>query len=486
MYALYARQSVEKQDSISVESQLDFCRYETRGEPYMTFVDRGFSGKDTNRPAFERMLEEVRAGKLTKVVVYKLDRISRSILDFSNMMETFRQYGVEFISSTEKFDTSTPIGRAMLNICIVFAQLERETIQRRVADAYAARSKKGFYMGGRVPYGFSREPVVIGGVRTSRFIPVEAECEQIRLMYRMYADPANSLGDVARRLRECGMEHLRGGTWSTPRISELLRSPVYVRADAEVYAFFKGQGTAIVNPAADFTGENGCYLFRGEAKGKSQLAGKELVLAPHAGIISGTLWLRCRRRCLENRRAAQTCKAKNSWLSGKVKCKKCGYALTVAQSATRWKRYFVCSRCARGCPGTGGTVYAEVLEEYLARAIGEKLAEIPALAQFQEPDPADNIRKLRLAALDEEISQLLDKVPDAGKTMMRYLEERVEALDQERAGLLTPPPETPGKRILDHTARWLDAPFSMRQAVVDVLVDVIHIGDGKIEIDWKL
>lgn len=152
--AIYARQSIEKVDSISVESQIDFCRYETRGGNYKEYIDRGFSGKNTNRPAFEEMLSDIEKGLIKKVIVYKLYRISRSILDFSNMMEVFQKYHVEFVSSTEKFDTSTPIGRAMLNICIVFAQLERETIQKRVADAYYSRSKKGFYMGGRVPYGF--------------------------------------------------------------------------------------------------------------------------------------------------------------------------------------------------------------------------------------------------------------------------------------------------------------------------------------------
>ena len=86
---------------------------------------------------------------IAKVVVYKLDRISRSILDFANMMELFQQYNVEFVSSTEKFDTSTPMGRAMLNICIVFAQLERETIQKRVTDAYYSRSQRALRWAGK-------------------------------------------------------------------------------------------------------------------------------------------------------------------------------------------------------------------------------------------------------------------------------------------------------------------------------------------------
>ena len=136
---IYARQSVDRKDSISIESQIDFCKYELKGSSCRVFKDKGYSGKNTDRPEFQKLLEEIRKGKVRRVVVYKLDRISRSILDFANMMELFQEYDVEFVSSTEKFDTSTPMGRAMLNICIVFAQLERETIQKRVTDAYYSR-----------------------------------------------------------------------------------------------------------------------------------------------------------------------------------------------------------------------------------------------------------------------------------------------------------------------------------------------------------
>ena len=153
---IYARQSVDRKDSISIESQIDFCKYELKGGSCRVFKDKGYSGKNTDRPEFQKLLGEIRKGKVRRVVVYKLDRISRSILDFANMMELFQEYDVEFVSSTEKFDTSTPMGRAMLNICIVFAQLERETIQKRVTDAYYSRCKRGFYMGGRIPYGFAK------------------------------------------------------------------------------------------------------------------------------------------------------------------------------------------------------------------------------------------------------------------------------------------------------------------------------------------
>ena len=128
--AVYGRQSVDKQDSISIESQIEFCEYELKGESYRAYTDKGYSGKNTDRPKFQELIRDIEQGIISKVVVYKLDRISRSIIDFAGMMELFQRYNVEFVSATEKFDTSTPMGRAMLNICIVFAQLERETIQK--------------------------------------------------------------------------------------------------------------------------------------------------------------------------------------------------------------------------------------------------------------------------------------------------------------------------------------------------------------------
>lgn len=498
--ALYARQSVEKKDSISVESQLEYCRYETRGNPCEEYADRGFSGKDTNRPGFEQMMRDIRAGKIKRVIVYKLDRISRSILDFANMMESFQKYHVEFISSTEKFDTSTPIGRAMLNICIVFAQLERETIQKRVTDAYYARCKRGFYMGGRVPYGYRLADTAIDNIRTSMYEEVPEESEQVRLIYSMYADTGNSLGDIVRHLNEHRIKHLRGSNWNTARLSELLRNPVYVKADIDVYRFFQSQGANLYNPASDFTGHNACYLYKGSgpaAKNRSGLFGKEVVLAPHEGIISARTWLACRARCLNNRQAAKTCKPKNSWLSGKVKCGRCGYALVVRKSKTRWGRYFACSHSENhgNCAGTGCTVYADALEEYMLDAIKEKLSEFPKLSCGS--DTKNGHKKTehaaRLAQIEKEIETLLSKVPEAGNVLMKYIDEKIQKLDTERKCLLkeiaspnAAKTEGSPKPVTDHVKLWETLSFSDRQAVADTLIKVIQISDGNMKITWNI
>ena len=113
--AIYGRQSIDKKDSISIESQFEFCRYEfcryeLKGGEGKEYKDKGYSGKNIERPDFQRLLQDIKLGLIKRVIVYKLDQISRSIVDFSKLMELFKQYDVEFVSCTEKFDTSTPDG----------------------------------------------------------------------------------------------------------------------------------------------------------------------------------------------------------------------------------------------------------------------------------------------------------------------------------------------------------------------------------------
>lgn len=125
MVAIYARQSVDKKDSISIETQIQLCREELEPEaPLRVYQDRGYSGSNTNRPGLRQLLEDVRRREIQRVAVYKLDRISRSLMDFARLVELFREYGVAFQSTQERFDTATPMGNAMLSIAMVFAQLE--------------------------------------------------------------------------------------------------------------------------------------------------------------------------------------------------------------------------------------------------------------------------------------------------------------------------------------------------------------------------
>lgn len=500
MIAIYARQSIDKKDSISIETQIETCRRET-DEEAVIYSDRGFSGKNTNRPDFVRLMTDIRSGKIEKVVVYKLDRISRSVLDFSRMMEIFGEYAVEFVSCTERFDTATAMGRAMLNIAVVFAQLERETIQMRVTDAYYSRSHKGYYMGGRVPYGFKLEGTSINGIHTSVFVPDVQEIEQIRLLYSIYAKPGKTLGDAMRTLADAGFKRTRSGAlWSTARISEILRNPVYVKADADVYHFFAENGANLINPVSDYIGTNGIFLYKGadgDDKKRKQydLENRDVVLAPHAGVIDADIWLACRLKLMNNRKLATVRRGTRSWLTGKVKCKKCGYAYQVTESkVTKAGRYFQCSgaRYAVKCRGSGHTIYALEFEHYIFGQMKKEMEKLGYLSdEGRKKEPAANEYKIRIAQLDEEIKSLMGKVSSANDTLMDYINKRIQELDMERQELqkkLVPERDTEEKNdcITDYIDLWDRLEMLDKQRIADILIDRIEIGETKIEIFWNI
>lgn len=139
--AAYARQSVEKKNSLSIKGQLDLCTQTSGNSSLLMYSDQGYSGKNTDRPDFQRLLKDIKADKVSKLYVYRLDRFSRSIADFGQLWNVLQAHNVEFVSVTENFDTSTPMGRAMLHIIMVFAQLERETTAERVKDNYDSRQR---------------------------------------------------------------------------------------------------------------------------------------------------------------------------------------------------------------------------------------------------------------------------------------------------------------------------------------------------------
>ena len=497
--AIYARQSIDKKESISIESQLSMCEYETRGSDFKTYSDKGYSGKNLDRPDFERLMEDVKSGLIKRVIVYKLDRISRSILDFSKLMVFFEEHNVEFVSTTEKFDTSTPVGRAMLNICIVFAQLERETIQQRVSDAYHSRSKRGFHMGGKTQYGFKLESTIIDGVKTSKYVIDEEESAQVKLIFSLYADGNNSLHDIVRHLMKHNIKRLRGVShWGTSRISEMLRNPVYVQSDLSVYEFFKSQGANVINDPSEFDGR-GCYLYTGTVSATrkhSDLTNKDVVIAPHEGFISSEEWLKCRLRCLNNRQLSKTCKGKHSWLVGKLKCGNCNYAVSIVRANTKWARYGVCSGKDNMliCKGLGGTIYIDLLEEYILNTIKEKLSEFKTLSDNakSKTNPIVIENNLELAKLDNEINDLLDKVAGANSILIDYINKRIEELDskrrtlqQENLSISHTVKEDKLNTVYNHVENWETISFEDKQSVVDILIKVIHISNGEIVISWN-
>ena len=413
------------------------------------------------------------------------------------MMELFQEYDVEFVSSTEKFDTSTPMGRAMLNICIVFAQLERETIQKRVTDAYYSRCLKGFHMSGQAPYGFELEPTVVEGIRTKMMAADPVAANHVRLMFEMYAEPETSFGDITRYFEEQGIK-IYGKSLTRPFLSQLLRNPVYAQADLEMYEFFKSQGAVVVNDAADFAGTNGCYLYQGrdvkEDKDKS-LKDQILVIAPHEGFVPSDIWLRCRKKLMTNITFQNGRKARNTWLAGKIKCGKCGYALKTTHNPSGYE-YLRCSKRAdhKGCPGCG-TLRKNEFEQFIFTAMGEKFREFKLLRGGEEKaNPKITAYQVELAQVEAEIEKLLDTLTGANATLLAYANKKIEDLDNRRKTLSKAiadlSVETLSSQQIELLSGYLDdwenISFEDKRKAADGLISSISATSDYVKIEWKI
>ena len=167
-FAIYARKSVYSDKSDSIKNQIRMCREYVKMKyddisSVSEYCDEGLTGANTNRPELKRLMQDINDGLIDVLAVYQLDRLSRDVKDFSNIYGALAEHRVEFISVKENIDTSTPIGKAMMYITMVFAQLERESIAARVTDNMIGLAKKGFWTGGNPPYGYVREKIIIDG-----------------------------------------------------------------------------------------------------------------------------------------------------------------------------------------------------------------------------------------------------------------------------------------------------------------------------------
>lgn len=204
-------------------------------------------------------------------------------------------------------------------------------------------------------------------------------------------------------------------------------------------------------------------------------------------------------KCINNRQVATSRKAKNSWLVGKVKCGNFGYTLVVRKSDKRRKtivRYFVCShKTSSGLCDGCGTVRADDLESFIFESIKNKLKDFKILTDMSEHifDPKINEYKIKLSQINKEIDELLKKVITANSVLMQYINEHIEKLDEERKqisekliSLSKESTDTDISAITDYISHWDETILEDKILVVDALIKVIHIADGKIEIAWKI
>lgn len=348
MYAIYARQSVERKDSISIEMQIEMCRKcLPSGEAAEVFEDKGYSGTNTNRPAFRKMLQYAKDGRLKGIILYKLDRISRSLCDFASLWEEFERQNIELISCTEGIDSKTPMGQMLIKLLIMFAEMEQKNISARIRDNYRARAEKMLSLGGVPPIGYKRD----WSIDTTA-------AKSVRACFYGVLE-GKSLDETG---RTAGMT----GT----KVARIIRNPAYVKADSFVIEVLINEGFRLIGRAEDYKDGCGIHAIR---------SGNERCIAPsvHKGIIEADIWLAARELLNSRKPSSNSGSGKLSWLQGLLICGKCGSSCYVRDNGKgRPYLYITCQGRRKGiCKGLH-TIRAETVESYAEKILLSELESI--------------------------------------------------------------------------------------------------------------
>lgn len=279
---LYVRVSTTEQaeKGYSIDEQIDrltaYCKAMS-WHVVKVYTDAGYSGGNTDRPALKDLIADVSGGSFDAVVVYKLDRLSRSQRDTLTIIEGFLDNGTDFVSMTENFDTSTPFGKATIGILSVFAQLEREQIKERCSLGRAGRAKEGKYHGGGyIPIGYD--------YKDGQLIVNVAESAQIKEIHKLYQQ-GETFRSISKIFKDKGYSH-KYGMWEVYRISRVIKNPLYAGYITHKGELFKGDHEPIIS--------EDCFQ-----KTKDIINARNAVKSPHIGrsLLGGLLFCgRCNAR----------------------------------------------------------------------------------------------------------------------------------------------------------------------------------------------
>ena len=241
---LYTRVSSRNQadaDYSSLETQRErleaYCQSQEDYSVYRVYEDGGYSADSLDRPALKEMLRDVREGRLNCVLTYKIDRLTRSVRDFHQLMDLFDRCGVKFVSVTQSLDTQNPMGRLLRNVLLDFAQFEREMTADRTRDKMFQRAQKGLWNGGNVPYGYSAE--------NKRLIVNVEEAPRLRFMFHRFAE-VPSLSGLRTELHRRGWYARSGKPWNKMALDHILRNPIYCGLIRFNKQRFKGEQEALI------------------------------------------------------------------------------------------------------------------------------------------------------------------------------------------------------------------------------------------------
>ena len=422
--AIYTRKSTEEgleQEFNSLDAQRESGeafivsqRHEGWTVAPQRYDDGGFSGGNMERPALERLLEDVENHRVDCVVVYKVDRLSRSLLDFAKIIETFDHNGVSFVSVTQQFSTTTSMGRLTLNILLSFAQFEREIIGERIRDKVAAAKRKGKFTGGTPPLGYDVDP------EKTRLVVNPEEAKLVRHIFKRFAEIGSPL-TIADELNKKG---ITTKAWMTKNGVFREGKPWH---KTHIYR-------ALYN-----------RTYLGEVTHKDKTYPGE-----HEAIVTKDLWQRAHAVIEDNKRhRSQHVRAKApALLKGLIRCGACDTAMSPVSTGTAHRnyRYYTCGRASKtghsNCPVKSvpaGDMEGAVIQQLRAMFKSpEMIAQTYQATRGLEAEELERLRsertelEARLAELKQAASRLLDSGASDSETTDEIRRTNEKFVDTQR------------------------------------------------------
>ena len=339
---IYSRKSKFTGKGESIENQIEMCRQyirmqfgEKAAENALVYEDEGFSGGTLERPQFKKMMADAKKNSFQAIVVYRLDRISRNIGDFAKLIEELKGMKIDFISIKEQFDTSSPMGRAMMYISSVFSQLERETIAERIRDNMHELSKTGRWLGGTTPTGYESESitnVTIDGKtkKACKLKIIPEEIGVVKLIFDKFIE-TSSLTKTETYLLQNAYVTKNGKQFTRFAIKGILSNPVYMIADDAAYQYLTENQVDLFAEESDFDGVHGIMAYNrtlqqpGKAHQIKPMEEWIVSVGKHQGVIEGNTWIKTQRILEQNKSKSYRKPRSNvALLSGLLICGNCG------------------------------------------------------------------------------------------------------------------------------------------------------------------
>lgn len=458
-FAIYSRKSKYTGKGDSVFNQIEICKKNLSlrysdidlDRDVIIYYDEGFTGANTNRPGFIKLVDDIKEGKIRCVICYRLDRISRNVSDFSNFKKVFDKYNVTFISICENFDTSTPMGNAMLMISSVFAQLERDTIAERIKDNMLELAKTGRWLGGISPTGFKSSRVdfiSIDGKKKSlyKLVQVKSEIDIVKLIFGKYLE-YRSITRVCSYLDSLGIRTKNNRLFTRFSIVNILSNPVYVINDDDIYEYFYNNSVDIYKSKEEFDSRHGLMVYNKTRKDvnpnrviKKDMKDWIVSVGKHKGIISGKDFILVNKLLLQNKNKGVRVPRENKALLNVLTCHNCG-SLMRAKLKSRdslinnERRFsYICKKKekSKGLFCNSSNIDGNKLDFLIVSFLKDMLDKSCFLDLSDSynlfSDNSDNLLLEKYKENERSISLLIDKIKYMDKDLIYLVEDEIRKL----------------------------------------------------------